>query len=85
MTRALATNAELTFEMKHELDVDAETNATLDDPEQLVEIRRDNILEEKKKQVVPMKTRLSPRIARKLRFQKDVALEQQDEEEIDTN
>ena len=81
MNRALATNAELSFEMTHELAFDAETNALLDDTEQLLEIRRGNMNQEEKKKA-PNKTRSSLRITRKLRFQKDISV---DEEDMDTN
>jgi hypothetical protein len=59
--------------MTPDLVPDTETSALLDSTEQLLELRRQNLgigIEEKKKQAV--KTRSSPRIARKLRFSKDV-------------
>lgn len=84
MNRALATNAELSFKMTHELGLDPETNALLDDTEQLLEIRRGNMNQEEKKKA-PNKTRLSPRITRKLRFQKDISVNEEDEEDMDTN
>ena len=84
MNRALTTNAELSFEMTQELALDAETTALLDDTEQLLEIRRGNMNQQEKKKA-PIKTRSSPRIARKLRFQKDISVDEQDEEDMDTN
>jgi hypothetical protein len=83
MNRALTTNAELSFEMTHELSLDAEATALLDDTEQLLEIRRGNMNQQEKKKA-PITTR-SPRIARKLRFQKDISVDEQDEEDMDTN
>ena len=84
MSRALTTNAELSFEMNHELVLDAETTALIDDTEQLLEIRRGNMNQQVKKKA-PIKSRSSPRIARKLRFQKDISLDEQDEDDMDTN
>jgi hypothetical protein len=78
MTRALLANSELSFEMTPELTLDAETNALLEDTDQLLEVRKQNLAvkEGKKKKVV----RASPRIARKLRFS-----EEEEEEDMDTN
>jgi hypothetical protein len=84
MSRALATNAELSFEMTQELSLDAETTAILDDTEQLLEIRRGNMNQQEKKRA-PTKAPPLPRIGRKLRFQKDISLDEQDEEDMDTN
>ena len=73
MNRALTSNADLSFEMTPALVPDTETSALLDSTDQLLELRRQNLgigFEEKKKQAI--KTRSSPRIARKLRFSKDV-------------
>ena len=73
MNRALTSNADLSFEMTPDLVPDTETSALLDSTDQLLELRRQNLgigIVEKKKQTV--KTRSSPRIARKLRFSKDV-------------
>jgi hypothetical protein len=77
MNRALQSNAELSFEMTPDLTPDAETAAIMDDTEQLLQIRRGNIAQEEKKKVT-IKTRSSPRIARKLRFSKDVHIEDMD-------
>ena len=87
MSRALSTNAELSFEMTHELALDAETTALLDDTEQLLEIRRGNVHnQDERRRKAPIKTRSSPRIARKLRFQRDFTVEEEGEEEdMDTN
>ena len=83
MSRALTSNAELSFEMTEDLSLDNETNAILEDTEQLLEIRRGNItIQEQKKNKVPVKARSSPRIARKLRFSKDVSAV---DEDMDTN
>lgn len=79
MSRALASNAELSFEMTPDLGLNAETKGIPDDIEQLLEIRRGNINQEGKKKGV--NSRSSPRIARKLRFSKDVPVE----EGMDTN
>jgi hypothetical protein len=77
MVRALHSNAELSFEMTPDLAPDNETSAILSDTEQLLEIRRGNIaFEEKGRQ--PIKIRSSPRIARKLRFSKDIQVEDMD-------
>jgi hypothetical protein len=76
MTRALTSNAEMSFEMIPDLTLDAETNAILDDTEQLLEIRRANMNQDEKK--VSNKTRSSSRLARKLRFSKDVSVEDMD-------
>jgi hypothetical protein len=78
MSRALVANAELSFEMTPTISLDAETNAILEDTEQLLEIRRGHIIQETKP---PSKSRSSPRIARKFRFQQDVPVE----ENMDTN
>jgi len=84
MSRALVTNAELSFEMNHELALDVDTTALVDDTEQLLEIRRGNVNKQGKKKA-PIKSRSSPRISRKLRFQKDISLDEQDEDDMDTN
>ena len=75
MSRALASNAELSFEMTPDLGLNAEIKGIPDDTEQLLEIRRGNINQEGKKKG-PVKSRSSPRIARKLRFSKDVPVEE---------
>jgi hypothetical protein len=89
MNRALTSNAELTFEMTHDIGLDTKSNTILDDTEQLLEIRRGNISQqEMKKAFAPIKSRASPRIARKLRFSKDVPVqevEEEEEEDMDTN
>ena len=71
MVRALHSNAELSFEMTPDHAVDADVAAVLDDTVQLLEVRKGNIAREELTKV-PIKTRSSPRIARKLRFSKDV-------------
>jgi hypothetical protein len=77
MVRALHSNAEISFEITPDLAPNNETSAILSDTEQLLNIRRGNIaLEEKGRQ--PIKIRSSPRIARKLRFSKDVQVEDMD-------
>jgi len=85
MTRALSTNAELSFEMTPELALDAKTTALLDDTEQLLEIRRGNMHNHDERRKAPIKTRVSPRIARKLRFQNDFTVDEEGEEDMDTN
>jgi hypothetical protein len=73
MNRALTSNADFSFEMRPDLTPDTETSALLESTEQLLELRRKNLgieIEEKKQEEA--KTRISPRIARKLRFSKDV-------------
>jgi len=69
----------MSFDMASTLSIDRESEAILDDTEQLLEIRRANINPEEKKK--GPKSRSSPRIARKLRFSKDVPVE----EDMDTN
>jgi hypothetical protein len=76
MVRALHSNAELSFEMTPDLTPDIDTAAILDDTEQLLEIRRGNIAQEEKS--LPPTIRSSPRIARKLRFSKEVQIEEMD-------
>ena len=73
MNRALTSNADFSFEMRPDLTPDTETSALLESTEQLLELRRKNLgieIEEKKQEEA--KTRISPRIARKLRFSKDI-------------
>lgn len=79
MTRALNSNSEISFEMTHNLQSDPDTKDILEDTEQLLEIRRGNIsLQQQQQKKKPIKTRSSPRIARKLRFQKDVSTVEED-------
>jgi hypothetical protein len=84
MTRALLANSELSFEMTPDLSLDNETNALLEDTDQLLEIRKRNISMQEgvKKKGGPSTTtgglRTSPRIARKLRFSEEA-------EDMDTN
>lgn len=83
MSRALTTNAELSFEMNQELALDDEATALIDDTEQLLKIRRGNMNQQEKRKAP--KSRSSPRIARKLRFQRDITVDEQDEDDMDTN
>ena len=63
--------------MTPDLAPDAETAAILSNTDHLLEIRRGNIaMEEKGK--THIKKRSSPRIARKLRFSKDVPVDDMD-------
>jgi len=84
MTRALLANSELSFEMTPDLTLDAETNALLEDTDQLLEVRKQNLAvqdgKKKKVGVGGVGVRTSPRIARKLRFS-----EEEEEEDMDTN
>jgi len=85
MNRALTSNADLSFDLAPDLTPDTETSLLLSSTDHLLELRRKNLgigIEEKKKQA--MKTRSSPRIARKLRFSKDVQSEDVDDS-MDTN
>jgi hypothetical protein len=75
MTKALSANAEISFELTPELALDPETSDALDDTERLLQIRRTNLIDEKK---ISTKTRSSPRLNRKLRFSKDVTVEEMD-------
>jgi hypothetical protein len=77
MTRALSANTDISFELTPDLLPDPTTAEILDDTEQLLQIRRANMSAEEKKKAA-MKTRTSPRITRKLRFSKDVAVEEMD-------
>jgi hypothetical protein len=63
--------------MTPDLAPDVETSAILEDTDHLLEIRRGNIATEAKGKQ-PIKTRSSPRIARKLRFSKDVQVDDMD-------
>lgn len=74
MTRVLATNAEISFEMTSTLTLEPDSEGILDDTEQLLEIRRANMNPEESKKA-PIKIRSSPRISRKLRFSKDAPSE----------
>jgi len=78
MNRALAANAELSFDMTPDLAPDHDTDAILDDTDRLLEIRRGNMNLNVEQKTVPIKTRSSPRIARKLRFTKDTHGEDMD-------
>ena len=86
MTRALLANSELSFEMTPDLALDAETNALLEDADQLLELRKQNLAVQegrRKKVAGGTGTRTSPRIARKLRFSDEE--EEPEEEDMDTN
>jgi hypothetical protein len=93
MNRALTSNADLSFDLTPDLSPDTETSLLLSSTDHLLDLRRKNLgigTEEKKKQTV--KTRSSPRIARKLRFSKDVRNEDLDvdvdvdaDDSMDTN
>ena len=78
MSRALSANAEISFELTPELSLDPETTEILDDTERLLQIRRTHLSMEQEKKKGAMKTRNSPRLTRKLRFSKDVAVEDMD-------
>lgn len=80
MNRALAVNVELSFEMTPDLALNAATAGILNDTEQLLDVRRRNIIQDEKKKA-SSKGRSSERIARKLRFSKDVPAV----EDMDTN
>jgi hypothetical protein len=71
MNRALAANVELSFEMTPDLTLNATAAEILNDTEQLLDVRRRNIIQDEKKKA-SNKARSSERIARKLRFSKDV-------------
>ena len=69
--------------MTPDLTLDVETNALLEDADQLLEVRKQNLAVQdgkKKKVVGGGGFRTSPRIARKLRFS-----EEEEEEDMDTN
>ena len=76
MTRALESNVEISFEGTPDLALDLETNEILNDTDRLLELRRANINPEEKKKTI--KTRSSSRLIRKLRFSKDIAVEDMD-------
>lgn len=78
MTRALLANSELSFEMSPDLTLDAETNALLEDTDQLLEVRKQNLAVQEGKKKVVIRT---SRLARKLRFSE----KEEDEEDMDTN
>jgi hypothetical protein len=80
MNRALAANVELSFELDPDLALNAATAAILNDTEQLLDVRRRNIDHDERKKA-SNKARSSERIARKLRFSKDVSAV----EDMDTN
>ena len=78
MFRALHANAD--FEMAPDLTLDPETEAMLDDTEQLLEVRRGNLYSDGKKKEL-MRTRgSSSLVGRKLAFAKGIP-----EEDMDTN
>lgn len=76
MNRALIANADLSFEITPDLPPEQDSNTTLllTDTEKLLRQRREMLgieqEEEPRKPPPPVKTRTSPRIARKLRFSK---------------
>ena len=79
MNRALLSNSELSFELTPDLTVDAETNALLEDADQLLEVRRHNLAVEEGKKKVGVGVRMSHSITRKLRFSEEEV------EDMDTN
>jgi hypothetical protein len=69
MNRALASNADILFNLTSDLNGDMETEAILEDTDELLEIRRSKLLQEAKKKKQG-KVRVSPRIKGRLRFLK---------------
>lgn len=90
LNRALIANVDLTFEMRPDLQPDSDTATLLSDTDKLLAQRRANLgIQEEQPQATNTKkthvrTRSSPRIARKLRFSKQVIHEDEEEDNMDT-